>query len=85
MSSFLMCGSDSAVAQGQADIHRGAAGRPKREATALQRTCEGFLGIETPSSGCTVSNFPSISTLIALSPIHVRSRIIDSHRNSYLL
>lgn len=43
----LMCGSDSPVARGQADIYRGAqtAGRPKQQATTLQRTCEGFLGI----------------------------------------
>lgn len=43
----LMCGSDSPVAQGQADIHRGGAGskEDEQEAATLQRTCEGFLGI----------------------------------------
>lgn len=43
----LMCGSDSPVARGQADIHRGAqtAGRPsEREATTL-RASVSFLGI----------------------------------------
>lgn len=45
----LMCGSDSPVAPGQADIYGGAqtAGRPSKKRAALQRTGEGFLGIET--------------------------------------
>lgn len=45
----LMCGSDSPVAPGQADIYGGAqtAGRLSEKRAALQRTGEGFLGIET--------------------------------------